>query len=127
MLTFDAMPLVLVACTVIDLVAVVALAWIVVRSRRDRDATLAEQRAALGHLKGDLAQLLDDAERRAKAVEERLDLPREPRPAAERRGAPVRQNHQPAPPPVRDLRAADAAEARLLRDLEVHLAPGKRA
>lgn len=130
-------PLAMLASTVVDLLAVGALAYLLLRSRRDHDASLAEQRGALERLKGDLAQLLDDAERRTRVLEEVL--------AARERGLrqllgdmaaidgppePVRRS-QTRPPLVRDLAPedvvagdrprADPAEMRLLRDLQLSL------
>ena len=62
----------MVASTFIDLAAVGGLAWLVVRGGRERDAALAEQRAALEALRTDLGELLADAERRGQALEESL-------------------------------------------------------
>lgn len=59
----------LVAVTVIDVVAVVALAWLVIRGARERELGLATQRSALERLRTELTQLLDEAERRAHRLE----------------------------------------------------------
>jgi hypothetical protein len=136
----DVMQKVVLASTVVDLVAVAVLAWIVARSARERDASLVDQRRALGDLKADLAQLLEDAETRAQAIAETLSArERSLRAAADvETGAPGRatssQKRQPVPAPLvraltpEDLRAgADPAEARLLRDLEVSVGRARTA
>jgi len=104
------MNVLLLASTALDLAAVAALGWFLHRSGRDREAALEEGRAALERLRGDLAELVADAEDRARALEERL----EPRTTAASR-----------PGTDRDALArrlgVDPAEARLLRDLELSL------
>jgi hypothetical protein len=105
----------IVATTVTDLAALAGLAWVVWRAGRDRDAALGEQRAALETLRADLAALVADAERRARALEESLAA-REGRlrallvELARAEGAP--------------RAAADPAEARLLRDIEMSFGRG---
>jgi hypothetical protein len=140
----------LVASTVLDLAAVAGLGWLVVRGGRERDAALAEQRAALEALRTDLAELLADAERRAHALEESLagreqslrgllvnvGKVEEKRSAAKRTPAPPKPappsaEPRPRPAGLEALRGdlaqvarklnVDPAEARLLRDLEVSL------
>jgi hypothetical protein len=126
------------ASTVFDLLAVAMLGWLVWRSGRVRDAALGEQRAALESLRADLSQLVLEAERRAKALDDAL-ASREQRLRAllrdlgavegGRRSAPAAEERHPAAGEDSDLGAAarrlgvDPAEARLLRDLQVSLAP----
>jgi hypothetical protein len=134
----DVMQKVVLASTVADLVAVAVLAWIVARSARQRDASLVDQRRALGELKADLAQLLEDAETRGHALAETLAARErslraaagsaaEPRPSSSQRWQPT------AAPLVRSLtgeeleRDPDPAEARLLRDLEVSVGRARTA
>jgi len=134
----DVMQKVVLASTVTDLVAVALLAWIVARSARERDASLVDQRRALGELKADLAQLLEDAQMRAQAIAETLSARERSLRAAAEADAPGRsaasQKRQPATAPLvraltpEDLRgAADPAEARLLRDLEVSVGRARTA
>jgi hypothetical protein len=134
----DVMQKVVLASTVVDLLAVAVLAWMVARSARERDASLVDQRRALGELKADLAQLLEDAERRAQAIAETLAARERSLRAAAEDEAPIRpassQKRQQATPPLvraltpEDLRAgADPAEARLLRDLEVSVGRARTA
>jgi hypothetical protein len=100
-------------------VAVAGIAWLLRRSGRERDAALDAQRAALERLRGDLAELVSDAEARARALEETLGarerrlralVAESGRLEAARDAAPRVE----APPRLR----IDPAEARLLRDLE---------
>ena len=109
------MNLLLLVSTVLDLAAVAALGWFLRRTDRERDTALEEGRAALERLRGDLAELVRDAEARARALEERLE-----RRAAAPRAASEREVL------ARRL-GVDPAEARLLRDLEVSLGEGRRA
>jgi hypothetical protein len=137
---------VLVIATIVDLIAVAALALLVLRTSRQRKHAADDQRATLETLRGDLAQLIADAEDRTRAIDkvlagrekrlrallaevERFDAP--PRAAARDRTAPpLERGRQPLDPadileegvevrPGRD--AKDPAEARLLRDLDVRL------
>ena len=131
---------VMMASTVIDLLAVAGLGWLVWRSGRERALQTAEQRAALSSLQGDLAQLVRDAEQRARTLDETLaareehlrDLLRqlEAVEAARRpQAAPAARPTDIDEPASRDaaLRLGiDPAEARLLRDLQVSFA-GRRA
>jgi hypothetical protein len=95
----------MVASTFLDLAAVGGLAWLVVRGGRERDAALAEQRAALEALRTDLGELLADAERRGQALEESLagrerslrDLLAKVGRVEEKRAAAKRAPAQPAP------------------------------
>jgi len=134
----DVMQKVVLASTVVDLLAVAVLAWMVARSARERDASLTDQRRALGELKADLAQLLEDAETRAQVLAETLAARERSLRAAAEDEPPIRpsssqRRQQPMAPLVRgltpeDLRAgADPAEARLLRDLEVSVGRARTA
>ncbi len=147
--TFD-MPTALVAVTALDLAAIAALAWFTRRATRGRDSALEEQRQALESLRTDLAELVADAEARAARLDETLGAreqslrallgkldrtpePRQPapsRPAAttgsglvERAGVPELARRL-----GRGKKAVatngEAAEARLLRDLELSLGGG---
>jgi hypothetical protein len=111
-----AMGQLIVLAMVVDCAAVAALAWLVGRVTRERDAILAEQRTTMERLRGDIAQLLDEAEVRARAVERSLapsTLPLGPLgERAERRDRPTAPERQ----------SADPAEARLLRELELRFA-----
>jgi hypothetical protein len=137
---------ILVLATVIDLIAVAGLALLVLRTSRQRKDAAEDQRATLETLRGDLAQLIADAESRTRTIDkvlaarekrlralladvERFDGP--PRAAERGRTAPpFERGRQPLDPAdileegadVRPGReAADPAEARLLRDLDVRL------
>jgi hypothetical protein len=132
----DTMGTLLMVATAIDVIAVGALGWLVRRIGRERDITLSLlQQEALGRLRSDLAELVSAAEQRGHALEEslggresrlrgllaRLERIEAGAPAAE---APV------APAAGIGARAemarrlgVDAAEARLLRDLEISLGP----
>jgi len=134
----DMMQKVVLASTVVDLLAVAMLAWIVARSARERDASLVDQRRALTELKADLAQLLADAETRAQAIAETLSARERSLRVAAEADAAIRpasgQRRQPAPAPLvraltpDELRGgADPAEARLLRDLEVSVGRARTA
>src|SRR6476661_8306947 len=98
------MNVLLLATTLLDLVAIVALCWFLRRTDHERDVALEEGRAALERLRGDLADLVREAEARARALEERLE-----RRAAAPRAASEREVL------ARRL-GVDPAEARLLRD-----------
>ena len=111
----------LLASTLIDCAALAALAWVVWRAGREREASLGAQRASLETLRADLSELVADAEGRARELEaalasreERLrDLLLEI--AHVQATAHDRALAEPAEAPA----AIDPAEARLLRDLEV--------
>jgi len=109
------MNVLLLATTLLDLVAIVALCWFLRRTDHERDVALEEGRAALERLRGDLADLVREAEERARALEATI----------EGRGATSR------PAAERELLArrlgTDPAEARLLRDLELSLDEERRA
>jgi len=110
------MTLVLLASTILDLAAVAAIAWLLRHIDREREIAHEEGRAALERLRGDLAELVRDAEERAHILEQRLER----RTAAA--AAPTGEHENLA----RRL-GVDPAEARLLRDLEVSLGEGRRA
>jgi hypothetical protein len=108
------MSIVLVLTTVVDAVLVAAFAWLVRRADRSRDAGLAAQHAALARLRGELADLLADAERRTRALDHVLAM----------REATLRvlvQTSAGSDEPSAEASAATPAEVRLLRDLELSL------
>jgi hypothetical protein len=124
--------------TVIDLLAVAVLAWLVFRSGREHDAALGVQRAALEGLRADLAELVLEAEQRTQGLARALDAREERLRAllddlARAEARPSAVEPQPAAPAAEreadDLREAarrlgvDPAEARLLRDLQLHVEP----
>jgi len=91
----------LVASAVLDCGAVAGIGWLLKRSARERDTTLAAERAALARLCEDVALLVRDAEERTRGLAAALDA-REGRLRAL----------------IAETGRADPAEARLLRDLE---------
>jgi hypothetical protein len=126
--------------TVIDVTAVAALAWLLLRGSRARQAVLDEQRAALTTLRGDLAALIEDAERRAESLEATLRarerslralVAESGRLDGRRQGdhlapeVPVIPLAREAAPrgPRRPSTTLDPAEERLLRDLATSLPP----
>jgi hypothetical protein len=122
----------LIAVSAVDLVVVIGLCWLVSRIRRERDAALAAQRATLEKLRGDLGELVSDAEARTRALDAQLHA-REARlrallhelaraeAAATGDGRARTRRDQEAPRRGRP----DPAEARLRRDLELSFgAPG---
>lgn len=131
----------LLTTTIVDLIAVAGLAWLVVRSGRDREIASADQRMALERLRNELATLLDDAEERARSLERMLgareqslrammiDLGRNEQaarpaaPAERPAAAPFTRPFAPAAesPPV------DPAELRLRRELDLSLGRGRLA
>jgi len=147
----------LLAATAVDLVAVVALGWVVVRGARARELAGATQREALERLRGELAHLLDEAERRARALERAAGGAAPEEGSAAARGGATRAArlpvaapapapaHAPLPRPrswvdgdgtdddrlrdalVGDDTAADLAELRLRRELELSLGKGRLA
>lgn len=139
------METVLLVTTIVDCVAVAALAWLVLRSGRDRDAASADQRDVLARLQGELSNLLGEAEARARTLEETLaarerslrgllrELGR-----AEADGSHAVRSSRPAPearPLVRPFAdviddadaGPDPAEVRLRRELELSLGRGRLA
>jgi hypothetical protein len=107
----------LVACvtTIVDVLAVAVLAWLVRRAERTQALALAEGQAVLSRLRGELADLVGDAERRTRALDEALAM----------REATLRVLLQTAAPAATagERPTADPAEVRLLRDLELSLEP----
>lgn len=90
--------------SLVDCVAVLGLAWLVKRVERRHALVMAEQQAVLERLRGAVADLLADAERRGRALDQDLAA----REAGLRRLLEL---------PVRPAPGA-AAERRLVRDVE---------
>jgi hypothetical protein len=114
---------VLVATTAIDCAAVLALGWLFVRGRRERELAAAEQEAALGRLRAELGDLVAEAERRAKSLDAALAAREQSLRAllaevGRVEGRVARTASTPRPAAV----GVDPAEARLIRDLEVSFA-----
>jgi hypothetical protein len=127
---------ILVIATAVDLIAVAALALLVLRTTRRRRHAEEDQRATMEALRGDLAQLVADAEAKARTIDKvlaarekrlRTLLAEVGRLEGDVRGArpapPLDRGRQPLDPAdILDERdAGDPAEARLLRDLDVRL------
>jgi hypothetical protein len=128
------------ASTAIDVAAVLLLGFLVLRSGRVRDDALADQRATLETLRGDLAHLISEAEERTQVLDDALA-------SRERRlrgllaemgryetGRPApRERDERESERVGERTAAragsrlDPAEARLLRDLDVRIPHGRTA
>jgi len=113
--------------TVVELGAAGLLAWLVLRSARERETTLGLHRATLESLRADLSQLVREAECRAQGLEDTLaDRELKLRALLDE----IARVERPAPAPAvrRPLRAYDEeraddpAEARLLRDLQLRFA-----
>lgn len=140
------METVLLVTTIVDCLAVLALAWLVTRSGRDRDAASADQRDILARLQGELSNLLGEAEARARTLEETMaarerslrTLLREIGRAEADGSATTRGATRPAADPrplvrsfAEGLDEADAgpdpAEVRLRRELELSLGRGRLA
>lgn len=105
--------LVLAAAT-FDVLVVGVLAWLLRRTERRQVLAQAESEAVLMRLRGELADLVADAERRTRALDEALAT----------REATLRVLLQTAAAPrapSRDPSSVDPAEVRLLRDLELSL------
>jgi hypothetical protein len=111
----------LLVSTVIDVGAVAGLAWLMLRSRRDRDASLGLHQATLDGLRADLSQLVLEAERRAQGLEQMLaGRERALRELIDELARVERRHESRHAPRERDeRRGADPAEARLLRDLQL--------
>lgn len=131
------MDYVMLGSAVVDLLAVAVLATMLARSARARDTTLVDQRQTMERLRGDLAQLLEEAAQRARGLEQAL-VARERSLRALLGDIERVDGRRPAASPVhggvpaltlgereRPL-ATDPAEARLLRDLEQRFAEQER-
>ena len=112
------MSIVLVLTTLVDAALVAAFVWLVRRADRSQVAGLAAQHAAVARLRGELADLLVDAERRTRALDHVLAM----------REATLRVLVQTSTRPdesAAEAPAASPAEVRLLRDLELSLEPAE--
>jgi hypothetical protein len=104
--------LVVLVAAVVDVLVVGVLAWLLRRTERTHALAAAESEAVLGRLRSELADLVADAERRTRALDEALAM----------REATLRVLVQAAAPrESRDGSSVDPAEVRLLRDLELSL------
>jgi hypothetical protein len=114
----------LVATTAIDCIAVLTLGWLFVRGRSERELAAAEQEAALGRLRGELGDLVGEAERRAKSLDAALAAREQSLRTllAEVGRVEGRVGRAAAAPRAGAAAAIDPAEARLIRDLEVSFA-----
>jgi hypothetical protein len=101
----------LVVTTLVDCAAVLALAWLAARGARAHALMWAEQQAALARLRGELADLVADAERRAQDLDQALAA------REARLRALVDATARTAGTPSRAPGVDDAAEARLRRDV----------
>jgi hypothetical protein len=128
------MDYVMMGSAVVDLLAVGILGAMLARSARERDTTLVDQRQTMERLRGDIAQLLEDAGERARGLEQSL-VARERALRAllgELERVEARRAPQAAAAPSLALGererplATDPAEARLLRDLELRFAEQER-
>ena len=111
------MSLVLVLTTIVDALAVVALVWLVRRTEHTQALVLAEQQGALARLRDELADLVADAERRTRELDQALAM----------REATLRVLVQTSARPEEmagEEPRVDPAEVRLLRDLELSLERG---
>ena len=104
------MTLVLLAPTLLDGLAVGALVWLVHHGERRHRRMAAEHEAVFARLRRELADLVADAERRARGLDEALALRESSRVLLET-SAPAEDGAR--------ARAADPAELRLVRDLEL--------
>ena len=112
------MTIALVLTTLVDAALVAAFVWLVRRADRSQVAGLAAQHAAVARLRGELADLLADAERRTRALDHVLAM----------REATLRvlvQTSARPDEPAAEAPAASPAEIRLLRDLELSLEPAE--
>jgi hypothetical protein len=108
------MALVALLTTLVDVLAVAVLARLVRRSELVQAQALAERQAVLARLRGELADLVGDAERRTRALDEALAT----------REATLRvllQTAAPVATTAGERSVPDPAEVRLLRDLELSL------
>ena len=102
------------AAAVVDVLVVGVLAWLLRRTERRQVFAQAESEALLARLRGELADLIADAERRTRALDEALAT----------REATLRVLLQTAAAPregARETPTVDPAEVRLLRDLDLSL------
>ena len=112
------MSIVLVLTTLVDAALVAAFVWLLRRADRSQAAGLAAQHAAMTRLRAQIADLMADAERRTRALDHVLAM----------REATLRVLVQTSAPPdeaVAEAPAANPAEVRLLRDLELSLERAK--
>src|SRR5262245_2485247 len=112
------MTIVLAVTTLVDAALVAAFVWLVRRADRSQVAGLAAQHAAVARLRGEIADLVADAERRTRALDHVLAM----REAALR--VLVQTSARPDEP-IAEAPAASPAEVRLLRDLELSLEPAE--
>lgn len=101
------------AAAAFDVLVVGVLAWLLRRTERRQALAQAESEAVLSRLRGELADLVTDAERRTRALDEALAM----------REATLRVLLQTSAAPRESSRDThvDPAEVRLLRDLELSL------
>jgi hypothetical protein len=103
---------VLVVVAVVDVLVVGVLAWWLRRAERTQTLAQAESQAVLARLRAELGDLVADAERRTRALDEALAM----------REATLRVLLQTAAPcESRETPSVDPAEVRLLRELELSL------
>lgn len=121
------MDYVMIGSAVIDLLAVAVLGWMLTRSARDRDTLLVDQRQTMERLRGDIAQLLEEAGDRTRGLERTLaERERSLRALlGELERVEPRRTAAATPERARPL-VNDPAEARLLRDLELRFAAEER-
>ena len=105
------MTLVLLATTLLDGLAVGALVWLVHHGERRHRRMAAEHEAVFARLRRELADLVADAERRARGLDEALALRESSLRVLLETSAPAEDGAR--------ARAADPAELRLVRDLEL--------
>jgi hypothetical protein len=104
--------LLLLAAAAVDVLVVGVLAWCLRRTERTQTLVQAESQAVLARLRSELTDLVADAERRTRALDEALAM----------REATLRVLVQAAAPrDSRETPSVDPAEVRLLRDLELSL------
>ena len=105
------MTIVLLATTLFDGLAVGALVWLVHLGERRHRRMAAEHEAVFARLRGELADLVADAERRTRELDEALALRESTLRVLLETPAPPEDGARP--------RGADPAELRLVRDLEL--------
>jgi len=114
------MGFVLVLTTLVDAALVAALVWLVRRADRSQAVGFAAQHASMARFRGELAELLADAERRTRSLDHVLAMREATLRVLVQTSA--RPDEQPAETP-----ATSPAEVRLLRDLELSLEPAPAA